>query len=47
MADLSALKGRIISLSFKKSTSGLTPAEEQEMAELKRQLALQQMGSSS
>lgn len=38
--SLDADKGRLISLSFKKSTQGLTPEEEQEMQMLKDKIAL-------
>jgi hypothetical protein len=47
--SLDPVRGRIISLGFKKATEGLTPAEEQELARLKQQEALRraQEGSGS
>jgi ribosomal protein L29 len=37
------IKARMAELGFKKATQGLTPAEEKELAELKRQLAMERL----
>ena len=36
------IKARLAQLSFKAATQGLTPEEQQEMAELRKQLAMEQ-----
>lgn len=41
MPEMDPIKSRLVSLSFKQATQGLSPEEEAEMQRLKQQLALQ------
>lgn len=44
---IDAKKARAVQLSFKKATQGLTPAEEAELQNLERQIAMDKMKNGS